>query len=230
MRFQDGKTLVELRVDPSRASIQDVTRARMDRLLVTGQVTVELEGYGPHGRPLPPGAMIEPKADPLHSLTASLPEVVNQAAGVLRRLDAVLAGAELMLDDGNRARLTSMLAHADAAAQRLAEEVVPAVGATLADARAALRSADRTAGAFGDTARAVEAGVASLVRLEQDARALLQESRGVVEGVRGPALSTFAGMRSTLDDLRGLLRQLKLAPDSLLFGVRQPAAPAGGER
>ena len=230
MRFQDGKTLVELRVDPSRASIQDVTRARMDRLLVTGQVTVELEGYGPGGKPLPAGAMIEPKVDPLHSLTASLPEVVDQAAGVMRRLDAVLAGAERLLDDDNRARLSSILAHTDAAAQRLADDLVPAATATLADARLALRSADSTAAAFGETARAVEAGVASLVRLEHDARALLQESHGVVAGVRGPALATFAGMRSTLDDLRSLLRQLKLAPDSLLFGVRQPAAPAGGER
>ena len=40
MRFQDGKTLVELTVDPSRATIQDLTRARMDRLLVTGQAWI----------------------------------------------------------------------------------------------------------------------------------------------------------------------------------------------
>ena len=37
IRFQSGSTLVELSVDPTRAVIQDITRARLDRLLVTGQ-------------------------------------------------------------------------------------------------------------------------------------------------------------------------------------------------
>ena len=72
--------------------------------------------------------------------------------------------------------------------------------------------------------------LAALPRLERDLHELVQETTAVVTGVRGPTLAAFAGLRSTLDDLRGLLRQLKLAPDSLLFGVRRAAAPVGGKR
>lgn len=223
MRFQDGKTLVELQVDPTRANLQDVTRARMDRLLVTGQVTVELEGYGPQGRSLPPGSFIQPKEDPLQALTGSLPGVVDQAAVVLTRLDRVLAGAEALLGDDNRTHLTSMLAAAERAAQQLADGAVPAATALLEETRVAVAEARVTASAARDA-------VGAVARLEHDLRGLLRETTALAAGVRGPAQTALAGVRTTLDDLRGLLRQLRLAPDSLLFGVAPPAAPAGGNR
>ena len=191
MRFQDGNTLVELSVDPSRANIQDVTRARMDRLLVTGQVSVELEGYAAEGKSLPADSFIEPKEDPMNSLKASLPEVVLQA-------------------------------------RHLADDAMPQVGALLADARRTMQAAEGTANAATGSAEAMTATLATVERLEADLHGLLRESTAIVTGVRGPALATITGFRSTLDDLRGLLRQLKLAPDSLLFGVNHPAAPAGG--
>ena len=119
MRFQKGDTLVQVRVDPTRADIQNVTRARMDRLLVTGQVTVELEGYGPEGKSLPPGSSIEPKEDPIHALTASLPDFVTQASGVLTRVDATFARLEQLLGDENQAHVSAILATAERArAQR----------------------------------------------------------------------------------------------------------------
>jgi phospholipid/cholesterol/gamma-HCH transport system substrate-binding protein len=230
MRFQDGKTLVELTVDPSRATIQDLTRARMDRLLVTGQVSVELEGYEGGGKALPPDSFIQPKEDPLNSLKASLPEVVAQAAMVLQRLDRVLANAEAVLGAPNQERIASILAHADRTAQALAQETMPEVHALLADARRTMQSAEGTAQAATQSAEAVVAAVASVARIEADLHGLLRESTAIVTGVRGPALATFSGVRSTLDDLRGLLRQLKLAPNSLLFGINQPASPTGGAR
>lgn len=228
LRFQDGRTLVELRVDPTRAAIQDVTRARMDRLLVTGQVTVELEGYARDGAALPPGAFIEPKADPLNSLKASLPEVVSQAAQVLTRLDRVLANAEQVLGDGNQQQVAAILSNLERASADFAEATVPEVHALVADARRAVRAAEATAHAATGSAESITETVAALRRLEQDAEVLLRESTAVVSSVRGPALRTFAGLRTTLDDMRGLLRQLKLAPDSLLFGASHPAAPQGG--
>jgi phospholipid/cholesterol/gamma-HCH transport system substrate-binding protein len=215
MKFQDGKTLVELRVDPTRASLQDITRARMDRLLVTGQVTVELEGYGPQGRTLPAGAFIQPKEDPLHSLTASLPEVVDRAATVLARLDRVLAGAETMFGPENQEHIAKLLAHTDAAMQELGEHTLPAATAAIAEAKG-------TAGSAQEAARAI-------AQLAGDARGFVREAQALAAGVRGPAQQALTGMRTTLEELRALARQLKLAPDSLLFGVR-PAAPAGGER
>jgi phospholipid/cholesterol/gamma-HCH transport system substrate-binding protein len=215
MRFQDGKTLVELRVDPSRAELQDLTRARMDRLLVTGQVTVELEGYGATGKTLEPGSFIEPKGDPMHQLTASLPDVVDRAATVLGRLDRVLGDTELLLRPDNRARIDAMLANAEAASRELAQRTLPAATAMFADART--------------TAASAQQAVEALARLEGDLRGVLRETQALAAGVRGPAQAALAGLRTTFDDLRALARQLKLAPDSLLFGVR-PAAPSGGER
>lgn len=210
MRFQDGKTLVELRVDPSRASIQDITRARMDRLLVTGQVTVELEGYGADGKPLTPGAFIQPKEDPLHALTASLPEVVDRAADVLARIDSMLLRAEMLLGDENQRHVTAILENAERATRALADETMPRTNTLLAEATA--------------STKAVGA-------LAPDAAATLRETTALAASLRGPAQSALASFRSTLDDLRKLARQLKLAPDSLLFGVQQPAAaPAGGDR
>ncbi len=222
MRFQDGKTLVELRVDPSRANVQDVTRARMDRLLVTGQVTVELEGYGAAGKSLTAGAFIEPKEDPLHALTASLPEVVDQAASVLARLDRVLGHAETMLGATNQAHVEAMLAHAEHAAAELAERTVPGVTALLAQSTAAVSQAKGVATSAQET-------LAALARLEGDLRGFLHEASALASGLRGPVQTALASLRTSLDEMRGLARQLKLAPDSLLFGVR-PAAPAGGER
>lgn len=208
MRFQDGKTLVELRVDPSRASIQDITRARMDRLLVTGQVTVELEGYGPEGRPLVAGSFVQPKEDPLHALTASLPEVVDRAADVLGRIDSMMARAEAMLGPENQRHVTAILEHVERAAQQLADDTMPATSSLVREATEATRS---------------------VRELAPEAANALRESGALVAGLRAPMQTALAGFRSTMDDLRGLARQLKLAPDSLLFGV-QPAAPAGGER
>jgi phospholipid/cholesterol/gamma-HCH transport system substrate-binding protein len=209
MRFQDGKTLVELRVDPTRANIQDVTRARMDRLLVTGQVTVELEGYAAAGKSLSPGAFIQPKEDPLHALTASLPEVVDRAADVLGRIDSMLVRAETLLGDENQQRVAAILAHAESAARQLAEDTMP-------QTTVLLREATATTG--------------SIRQLAPDAASTLRETSALAAGLRGPLQTALASLRSTLDDLRGLARQLKLAPDSLLFGVQQPAAPAGGGR
>ncbi|MFN3241130.1 MAG: MlaD family protein [Planctomycetota bacterium] len=228
MRFQDGRTLVELRVDPTRANIQDVTRARMDRLLVTGQVTVELEGYASDGTSLPPESFIEPKEDPLNSLKASLPEVVAQAAQVLTRLDGVLANADAVLGAGNQQQVASILGNLERASRSFADGTVPEIHALVADARRAVQAAEATADAATGSAEAVAETVAALRRLESDAHALLRESTAVVASMRGPALQTFAGLRTTLDDMRGLLRQLKLAPDSLLFGVRHAAAPQSG--
>lgn len=223
MRFQDGNTLVELRVDPTRANLQDLTRARMDRLLVTGQVTVELEGYGAEGKHLPPGSFIQAKEDPLHSLTASLPEVVDRAASVLARLDRVLGHAETMLGETNQGHVEAMLAHGERASRELADRTMPAATELLAAART-------TVGQAAGAAQSAQATFDAVRGLEADLRGLLHEATALAAGVRGPAQTALAGARATLEELRVLARQLKLAPDSLLFGVRPAAPAAGGER
>ncbi|MCR9247079.1 MAG: MlaD family protein [bacterium] len=239
MRFQNGKTLVELSVDPTRASIQDITRARMDRLLVTGQVTIELEGYGEQGQALPPGAMIEPKKDPLSSLRGTIPDFVDRAAGALTRLDRVLANAELVLDRDNRQNLALTLqnftaastdlaatsANLAAASAHLRERTLPAVDDMLADVR-------RLAGDGGAMAAKASAALTrlepALLGLVADAGVLTREATALTNGLRAPAQTSLASFRQALEDVRALARQLKLAPNSLLFGVERGAAPIGG--
>jgi phospholipid/cholesterol/gamma-HCH transport system substrate-binding protein len=229
IRFQDGKTVVELRVDPTRASIQDLTTARMDRLLVTGQVTIELEGYGAAGKPLAPGSFIQTRNDPLSSLTANVPEVV----------DRVLARADPLLGDDNQARVRSVLDGLDRAVAGIADGAVPEAHALLRDARTAVLPA--AAAALQDVRgsvlpeataalRDVRAAAAGVQRLEAEGTALAREIAAVAGSLRGPAQTALASVRQALDDVRGLARQLKLAPDSLLFGVQRPAAPVGGDR
>lgn len=188
MRFQKGNTLVTVRVDPTRADIQNITRARMDRLIVTGQVTVELEGYGPEGKSLAPESHIEPKEDPIHALTASLPDFVQQAGSLLVRVDATFQRLEQMLGDENQARVSAILASAERATRMLADSTVP------------------------------------------EATTLMHEATAWATSMRRPAQTALASLRTTLEEVRALARQLKLAPDSLLFGVRPMAAPSGGER
>ncbi len=220
IRFQDGKTLVEVLVDPTRANIQDLTRARLDRLLVTGQVTVELEGYGPTGRSVPPGSFLQSKEDPLHSLTGTLPAAMDQATSTLSRLESVLDRVEQLLGDENQQRVATLLDNLNLSSAKFATETLPAANALLAESRASAASFQTL----------VPEARAALATLSPEVTATLREVQALAGGLRGPSQTALASLRATLDDLRGLARQLKLAPDSLLFGVHRPAAPPGGAR
>jgi len=251
LRFQDGKTLVELRIDPTRARLQNVTKARMDRLLVTGQVTIELEGYDESGIPLPPGSTIEPKADPLSSLRGSIPEVVVQATSVLSRLDKLLISAENVLGEDNQARVATILDNLVLASEHLRSNTLPAVDSTLAGIQKLtgegselvreggefVREGGELAKGGGELVRDARAAIAVLTRLEpqlvglvSEVEALVREATAFTGSVRTPTQTVLATLRRTLDDVRALARQLKLAPDSLLFGIERPATPPGGHR
>jgi ABC-type transporter Mla subunit MlaD len=230
IRFQNGRTLVELSVDPTRAEIQDITRARLDRLLVTGQVTVELEGYGPEGKRLQPGQFIQPKADPMHQLTITLPEMVPQITVLMGRLEVLLDRSIELLSTDNCTHLAAILANGDATMREL-PAVLQQGKQLLTRADAALQACERAGAAVTDDLvpqgkQAAEAARRTLAALELAAA----EGHALLSGLRSPAQSAVASMRVSLDELRALMRQLRLAPDSLLFGVTRPATPAGGER
>jgi phospholipid/cholesterol/gamma-HCH transport system substrate-binding protein len=237
IRFEGGRTKVELSVDPHRAEIQDITKARLDRLLVTGQVTVELEGYGVEGKPLAAGSFIEPKADPLHQLTKTLPEVVPQAIAVLDKLGILLDRGNALLDDRNRASVAAILQSSERAAAQL-PGLLQRTDALLSRGEAAVAAMERTAHAVDE--QLVPQGAATLAEAQRalaDLRTLqhavvtaADEVQAAFGGMRAPALATLTALRTSLDELRGFARQLRLAPDSLIFGVSRPAAPAGGDR
>jgi ABC-type transporter Mla subunit MlaD len=237
MRFQDGKTLVEMSVDPTRAELQDITRARLDRLLVTGQVTVELEGYGPEGKRLRPGQFVRVKQDPINQLTKTLPELVPQMARILEKFETALDRGNELLADENRAAFVDILKHGHVVAQQL-PDVLAHTDALMVRGEAAAATFERAAARLD--ADLLPAGAETLADLRlclADLRALrtvcteaLRDAQALVGGLRSPAQAALAALRSSLEELRSFARQLRLAPESLLFGVTRPAAPMGGGR
>ena len=68
------------------------------------------------------------------------------------------------------------------------------------------------------------------MELVENAESMMREATAFTGSVRAPTHAALATLRRALDDVRTLARQLKLAPDSLLFGVERPASPLGGGR
>ncbi len=237
IRFVNGVTEVELTVDPSKAQIQEVTRARLDRLLVTGQVTVELEGYDVDAKALPAGAFIGSLANPIAELTMNLPGVVAHADGVLVSLQAVLARMELVLGDGNVGRIERTLTGLEAAAATLPQhaddmvlrwtEAAEQVGPLLTAAREAVGKIDGAAESLGaavdpeQIAATLEAARSALHRLEAGEAAFVALADSLRRAVGGNspelrrALLTF---RDAVAEIQGLARRLRIAPSSLVFG------------
>jgi phospholipid/cholesterol/gamma-HCH transport system substrate-binding protein len=243
IRFQEGRTFVELSVDPTRGVIQDVTRARLDRLLVTGQVTVELEGWAADGKALRPRSFIEPKPDAIQKLTRSLPEIIEQVAGLLSELDVAARNVNRVLGDSNQAALARILANTEHVTAELPERLRGATDrfdALVAQARSAVGAVERAATMLAESAgpeatallAQARGNLAELQIVQGEMSGAAREARALLAGLRAPTQSALQSMRTTLDDVRAFARQLRLAPDSLFFGVSRSGEPAaaGGER
>lgn len=243
MRFHRGKTEVAIEVDADRATVQDVTVARLDRLLVTGQVTIELEGYAADAKPLPPGARIAAKESPIDRLARSLPEMLGQTSRLLDSLEGLARRGHLLLGDENLAALTRTLASAEQAASilpRRLDRSFDEVALLAEQARRTLAEAQRSCTTVGDLARRDDLGqtLASLRRatekLEATQQALVDatdEARGLLSGVRPGLLDLLQNARDSLGEFQLLARQLRLAPSALLFGsrIQDAAASPGGK-
>lgn len=237
IRFADGLTEVEVSVDPTRAVIQEKTLARLDRLLVTGQVTVELEGYEQSSRPLPPGAVIRPKQDPMHSLTMSLPEVVDEVLHVFSKLEGTVDRINDLLGEQNRSHVSGILANLDATTRQLPAQL-DALTAQAGQAAAAIEASLGKVSELGPEAKDAIAELRrSLQQLQQlgaAATGLSSDVHSLLAAVRAPVLSSLQTFKTALDEVHGLARMLRLAPDSMLYGIdrraAEPAAPAGGVR
>jgi ABC-type transporter Mla subunit MlaD len=244
IRFIDGQSLVEITVGEDQGVVQDVTRARLDRLLVTGQVTVELEGYE-HGRPrLPSGAQIVPVQNPMDELTRALPDAVDSVPLVLREVHLLVGKLNGLLDDDNCLRIERVLDNLERATSRLPRAIdavaLPAERAALelidvlkqadavlyetrsgvSDLRALVAgdAAQRLLTSLGDTAT-------RFARTQHDLGSLVDEARSVLAGSRGSIGDAFAGFRDAMREVRALAKLLQLAPSSLLYG-RQTNEPA----
>jgi phospholipid/cholesterol/gamma-HCH transport system substrate-binding protein len=244
MRFDRGATLVEIGVDPERAQLQDTVRARMDRALVTGQVSIELEGFAVDGAPLPAGAVIDSISSPIDALASSLPELLDGASLALARIVQVL-------DDDRLARIDALLEAAEQTAVRLPDAVTSVAyeaTATLVElrhtatsARGALDRLEQTVGQVGAVVDSTSHDAGQLMQTignsVQDTERRLSTTLGAVERlashVDAPSQRALAEIRDALRAVRVLAERLGAAPSSLLWGTTEreitvPSAPGGG--
>jgi len=249
IRFADGQSLVEVRVGADQGVVQDVTRARLDRLLVTGQVTIELEGYESGRDRLAAGAFIQPTQNPMSELTKSLPGVVDSVPLVLREVHDLVARLNGLLDDDNCLRIDRTLANLERATSRLPgaidavarpveraalelTDVMKQADAALYEVRAGVgelraliggEAAERLLVGLGDTAT-------RLAATQNGFELLIAESRSLLANNRAPIGDVLAGLRDAARDVKTLAKLLQLAPSSLLYGrqTNDPAAPPPG--
>ena len=248
IRFEGGKSLVEIGTDPRRAVIQEITAARLDRLLVTGQVTVELEGYAEDSPVLPPGSMILAKENRIAQLTMGLPDVLTRLDAGLLEATKMMRRLNRVLSDDNLARIDRMLAMFEETSERLpraAESLMTELEAGIRDLRPLMhdaretlaqvaRAAEATAGLLESehTEAALAAGRRAFERLDllgASLTALFDETRGLIGGNRQSVRNLMLAARETLREIHGLARNLRLAPSSLIYGshaseIELPAA------
>ncbi len=239
IRFVSGNTQVEIGVEEDIAMIQDVTRAHMDRLLVTGQVTVELEGYQKGGEPLPEGALIHATLSPMDELAQSLPNVVAGTDNLLSELALLARAVRQVFDEENLGNVKKTLGHVAASSQRLdpllaeTEEAVAALRPALGEMEASFRALTKVAQSK-DWSEALSAAHGAMVKLdaiEGEVLHLVGDLRGLASGSRREWLQALVTAKDALQEVRDLARNLRMAPNSMIFGrdvqeIRVPAAPA----
>ncbi len=260
IRFAEGKTVVEVEVDRSLASIQEVTRGRLDRALVTGQVTVELEGYRPQVAALEPGAVIPVQPSPLTELARNMPDVLTEVSAFIGEARELVAAARALAGPQQRAQLAGLIEGVDVAARALPDRlgrsldeldrgvaaVLPELRGTFVEARAAvaevtaaaaeLRRAAADAGALvrGDavprTLAAWRLAAERLATLEPRLAAVLVGLQEAMGDVRGPLHRVILGAQSTLAEVSALARKLRAAPSALLFGEAAVELAPGAPR
>lgn len=254
IRFDAGHTLVEIRVDPNKATLQESTRARLDRLLVTGQVTIELEGYEAGSKELADGATIRSqRLDPIEELKSSLPEILQKVDILIDRATSLVARSEHLLGPENGARIERILDATAVALEALPKEI-EATGselrATIAayrpvaeDARALLANLSEVAaedisptmGATREMLASVSRTAAALEASAVGIERLTQEAAGILGGNRGALRVLLTNANDAMRELRAFARQVRTTPQSLVFGVEDgeiavPASPSGGNR
>ena len=226
IRFQNGKTRVEISFDPTRAVIQANTVARLDRAFVTGAVTIELEGYETGTDRLPSGSTIGTAPSPLDEFTSVLPEVATDLRLLVADVRTLVGNLNGVMGPENQGHIAGILANLEQATRDLgprADGTLSELQALVGDARRAVTSLDRTLVSVNDadvgaTVREAREAIVRLSQLEGRADDLLIELRGVLGSARSPLLEVLATASDTMAQVRVLARRLSQAPSSLIFG------------
>ena len=247
IRFVGGITEVTIDVDPELAPIQTVTRASLDRAWVTGQVTVELGGWEKGGDPLPEYGTIPASLSAGAVVMRSLPEVMGRVTeileefeGVAKRLNRVLEPDSVVgdarglladlrgtatrlnrvLSDDNIARVSTLLADAEAGVAELRRETLPHVTESLRAVSAVAKNLERLSAvdASGSLASEANALMADLRKNLPPLTRVVREVEGVLRGNRHGISKTIDNLAGALQDMRAVARMLQRAPSALLFG------------
>ncbi len=221
--------LVRINVDRAVPVTQGTT-AKLGYQGITGIAHILLEDSGADSTPLVGGEGQSPRIAMQSSL---IEELSDAGTATLRQARDLLTSANQVLDAENRQHLTNILANLDATTgnanaatrqlrQLLAPENVRLLQATLA----------RAEQAAGEAAPALVEARRLLVRLQSVSEKLDQligdPSPGGV-GALAPRLNELGSeLSASSRQLNRVLQMLEESPQSLIFGVPQPA-PGPGE-
>lgn len=250
MRFVSGRTEVQIAVDPAKAPIQKTTVASLDRAWVTGQVTIELQGWTELGDALPEYGLIAAELSPGAKVMQSMPEVVARATEIIGEFSSVARRLEgLFAEDAPLMReVLGLLRDGRETSAHLRESTLPQVDRVLATWTELEPELRNVLGRVGRAATSVEslasdpeaqraiAEAADFVARASDALPDLvrlgREVETFVRGNRSELRAALASFASGLRDFQEFARVLQHAPNSLLFGYRRadtqvpsPASP-----
>lgn len=231
MRFVDGRTEVEVVVDPTKAPIQAATHASLDRAWVTGQVTVELGGYEPGAPILAEGSVIRSELSTPQLLLRSMPELFPKLVDLLEEYGKVGMGLNRFLEPENVRRILSLVEKMGRVMDQLGDQSLPAMTELLAEGRSLLPELESNLRTFEELAQnlkrlsghpALEGMLVGGEKLAHNLGAASKELGHLLRSNERELRSALGSMGVALEELQGLMRILRSTPSALIFGRPLP--------
>jgi phospholipid/cholesterol/gamma-HCH transport system substrate-binding protein len=242
-----NRILIDIEVNKD-VPITRGTYAQLGMEGITGIAYVHLLGTYIAGEPLPKGRDGVPE---IHLRPSFLDTLADNAEAVLRDGRALLGELTKLVNEENRERISSSLAHLDTLLSKLetqlpgfverTDERVQAwlnednrrnVGATLANLKEATQNLPALVEETRALVRDARALSAQASQLANEATALARDSRGTVNDVRDTTLPKVNALADSVERsarrVGELADELEREPHSLIWG-RGAAAPGPGE-
>lgn len=216
-----AEVLVRISVDPG-IPVQRSTFARLHQRGLTGVAQVELQDTGKLPEPLPTTADDPAK---IHMEPGLIDEVTDAGTRALARLTELADSLNAILDEENRARVTSILARVDsmiASVEQVTEALEADLPRTLDGATRAADSVATLADRTTESMDEVDALIGDLRETAAVARRLGEELSG--SGVPGID-SALDAVNSAARELARLAQSLARQPERLLRGRQTTPGP-----
>lgn len=186
-------------------------RAVLVRVGITDLRFLDIRGGDLSTKRLKPGSTLPGEGEVLERFAQRAEVLATRVDGLLTRLEVLTDNLIEMTNPENRARVTSLLAHLDSAAERI-DKGAGEAQALLHDGRDAVAQARRRVGKTSD----------AIDRLISDAASLVASGRRTVELGGADARRALRDLREAARDLKELGRELRREPSRLLFGKPPP--------